>query len=610
VVRLRIRTVACIALAASLAYLTWRATATIEWSAWWLALPLLALEAHAAAGLALFTFSLWDLDATPPVEPRRSTEHRVAILIPTANESLEVLLPAVAAAVALEPAHHTWVLDDRDRPEVRRLALDLGARYLAGPEPPAGAAVDADLLAVLDPDHVAAPGFLTHTLGYFDDPRVAVVQTPRDFYNLDSFEHHERGLFRGARSRRFSEQALLHRVLQPGKNRWGAALWWGTGAVVRTAALRDVGGLATGTATEELHTTIRLHRRGWRSVYHNEVLARGLACSDADQYQAERLRWGIGAMQVLRAENPLAGPGLRPAQRLAHAITLLGWFDAWRLLGYLLVPPLVLLTGAVPIRTDPSTFVLAFTIPFALQRLALIELARDRAPQVLSTVFELIRMPVSLRATLALFGRRGWASAVPATPRRRALDREARPAPPVLRLVQWLCALSAGFAALTLAGLTPLTYRVPWAVWGALAWLAVNAVLVTVAVRRVRAERFAGERRAGVRFGVDFPGRLGDYDCEVVDLSLVGAGVRMSAVLAGEIELGDAGELSFEIGAQRFSLAVTVRSRRLRPDRTLGVGVEFGPDQDHERARLALALFHSEAAVELVPSSWNASAAA
>ena len=43
-------------------------------------------------------------------------------------------------------------------------------------------------------------------------------------------------------------------------------------AVVRVAALDDVDGVATDTITEDIHTTIRFHRHGWRTVYHNEVL--------------------------------------------------------------------------------------------------------------------------------------------------------------------------------------------------------------------------------------------------------------------------------------------------------------------------------------------------
>ncbi len=118
-------------------------------------------------------------------------------------------------------------------------------------------------------DHVAEPELLEKTLGYFDDPRVALVQTPQDFYNLGSFEYFGP----------HNEQNVFYRILQPARNRWNAAFWCGTGGIVRLRALRQVGGLATESITEDIHTTIRLHRAGWKTVYHNEPHARGLAAS-------------------------------------------------------------------------------------------------------------------------------------------------------------------------------------------------------------------------------------------------------------------------------------------------------------------------------------------
>ena len=154
---------------------------------------------------------------------------RVAVLIPTYNESREVLLPTIAAAVALRPGHETWVLDDGNRPWVQELAGLLGARYRArgsaehakaGNLNSAIETLDVDVVAVLDADHVARADFLTATLPYFDDDRVAVVQTPQDFYNLESFEHVTR-----RRGRRYMEQELFYRALAAGRNRWNAAFW-------------------------------------------------------------------------------------------------------------------------------------------------------------------------------------------------------------------------------------------------------------------------------------------------------------------------------------------------------------------------------------------------
>jgi len=378
--RQAIRLIAIIALSVNLAYLVWRTVSTVDLAVWWVSLPLLVLEIHAAFGIALFAFSLWDVDDLPESHPVREAPGRIAVLIPTYNESPEILIPTIAAAVAMSVEHETWVLDDGDRPDVARLAAALGARYLTRPTHEHAKAgnvnhaleqIEADFIAILDADHVASDGFLVRTLSYFEDPGVALVQTPQDFYNTESFEHAS-----GAGDERFHEQALFYRVLQPGKNHWRAAFWCGTGAVVRMTALRDVGGVATETITEDIHTTIRFHRRGWRTIYHNEVLTRGLAASDAATYQLQRLRWGTGAMEVFRRENPLVVPGLSVPQRLAYAATLLGWFDAWRSLGYLLLPVIVLVTGAIPIRAEPLTFIVFFGLTFFLGQLALRLLSR------------------------------------------------------------------------------------------------------------------------------------------------------------------------------------------------------------------------------------------
>ncbi|HEX5395479.1 MAG TPA: glycosyltransferase, partial [Candidatus Limnocylindria bacterium] len=247
------RGIAIAALVATLGYLVWRGLFTLNLDGWYLAVPLLLLEIHAAVGLGLFTFSLWDVDRRP--KPRAAEpQPTVTVLIPTYNEGAEILLPTIAAAIALEPAHQTWVLDDGNRPEVAEMAAALGARYVARAERVHAKAgnlnhalpmVETDLIAVLDADHVARPGFLLQTIGYFSDPRVAVVQTPQDFYNVTSFEH---GSGRSL-GEPFHEQSLFYRLLQPGKNRWNAAFWCGTGALVRTRALREVGGAATETIT-------------------------------------------------------------------------------------------------------------------------------------------------------------------------------------------------------------------------------------------------------------------------------------------------------------------------------------------------------------------------
>jgi cellulose synthase (UDP-forming) len=584
------RAIAILALMATVAYLAWRGLFTLNLDAWYLAVPLLVLEIHAALGLGLFTFSLWDVDRRPTIR-NADPDLSVAVLIPTYNEGPEILLPTIAAAIALEPAHETWVLDDGNRPEVARMAASLGARYVARSEHAHAKAgnlnhalglVRTDVIAVLDADHVARSGFLERTLGYFHDPRVAVVQTPQDFYNITSFEHG------GGRSlgEPFHEQTLFYRLLQPGKNRWNAAFWCGTGALVRTSALREVGGAATETITEDIHTTIRLHRQGWKTIYHNEVLAKGLAASDAAQYQLQRNRWGTGAMQVLRAENPLFVPGLSLGQRLAYAATLLGWFDSWRTLGLLLLPGLVLLTGDVPILTDGGTFLLAFAATYGLQQLAMYRLGRGAYRPLLSTVFELVRMTPNLAATLTLVSRGSRRFAV--TPKgRTATDRGRIAAPKPLTALLGFSALAGFVYVLTLLGVVPIDYRYGWAGAGAFGWLIVNAVLVLLAIRRVRSLRFAGERRSAVRFAIDAVGWVDAAPVTVQDLSVGGALLATADALVPR----DEHLLTFELSTGLASLWARVRSVSRADSGEIHYAFEFEPGQYTSQAMVTRAIF-------------------
>ena len=593
------RAVAVLALTATAAYLGWRAVATIDPAVWWVSIPLYVLELHAALGLGLYTFSLWDVHAGPRARPVRETSLRVAVLIPTWNEPPEVLAPTIAAAVALQPVHETWVLDDGDRPHVARLAGDLGARYLrrsershakAGNLNHALEVVQADVVAVLDADHVARPNFLVNTLGYFDDPRVALVQTPQDFYNLASFEHSRTAARDG-----FNEQSLFYRVILAGKNRWQAAFWCGTSALLRVRALNEVGGVATGTVTEDIHTTIRLHAAGWRTVYHNQILARGLAAASADQYLLQRHRWGTGAMQVLRADNPLTVPGLTMPQRLAYAFTLFGWFDAWRSLGYLLLPVAVLFTGAIPIRAPLGVFAVAFAATFTLQQLALWLLGRGWQRPWLAILFDLVRLPSNLAATMTLLGRRAGQFQV--TPKGRTGERPHRSRPPrILSAVVVVSGLTTVWFIATIMGRTPLHYGTPAAAFAAAGWLAFNLALVAAAIARIRSIRYGAERRASVRFPVALPARLDGMACTATDLSVTGARLSAPSPLPQHLST-----LVLEAPGRDVVLSCAVRTRLDRSDGSQIVAVEFQPGQWPAIGALTHLLFNAGIGLDVVP---------
>lgn len=395
-------------LGATLGYLAWRALATRNpaapaWS--WL---FLGLEAWACACSVLFYLVQLERRAreAPPARPGWTVD----VFVCSYNEPLAMVRQTLRRALALDYPHRVWLLDDGDRPAARALAQELGCDYLArgrntdfkaGNLNHALARSSGDLVLVLDADHLVREHLLSRLLGYFDDPRVALVQTPQVYCNVDSFQHHVEADGR----RLWHEGAIFHHVLQPGADRWNAAFFVGTGAVLRRAALDSIGGFATGTVTEDCHTSLRLHARGWESVFHDEPLGFLQAPHSLLQYLTQRLRWGQGSMQILRRENPLTLPGLTLRQRLVYFNSLASFGQAIVHLAWYVAPAAFLLGAAPPLLLEePAQFaplLLHVAVDVAAFRFFLGPLARP----LLAECYKFLNVWVFLRSLAGLFAR-------------------------------------------------------------------------------------------------------------------------------------------------------------------------------------------------------------
>lgn len=349
----------------SLRYFLWRTLYTLNLENWigiLISVTLLLAECYGFLAALLFYFQT--------LRPKRETVPRqddrvlpaVDIFVTIYDESTDILYRTLVACQAIEyPAKKIYVCDDGQRDEVRRVAERLGCNYLRGPrneDAKAGnlnhalAATGGPLILTLDVDHVPVRTFLRETVGFFQDPRVALVQTAHHFYNPDIFQRNLR-----VETVASNEQDMFFHIVQPGRNFWNASFYCGTGAVLRRSSLKEVGGFRTETLTEDIHTSILLHSRGYRSVFVNKDLAAGLAPEDFVSYVRQRKRWGRGCFQVFLRANPFLLRGLTPGQRINYFASVFYFLHGLPRLIYLFAPLAYLLFRQYPLRaTVPDLF--------------------------------------------------------------------------------------------------------------------------------------------------------------------------------------------------------------------------------------------------------------
>lgn len=280
----------------------------------------------------------------------------VDVFITVYGEDVETIRQTVRAAVAMRGAHRTWVLDDGRSDEVRVLAAEQGASYVrrlssngakAGNINHALSIAKGEFFVILDADFVPKENLVVEMLPFFAHDDVAFVQSPQAYGNLTTV------VARGAAYM----QTVFYRFIQPGRNRFNAAFCVGTNVMFRRRAIDDVGGVCTDSKSEDVWTSLRLHERGWRSVYLSDVLAIGEAPETIEAYSKQQLRWATGGFEILLQHNPLSPRRrLTPDQRIQYLVTATFYLTGICPLLLLLVPPLEIYFDLRPMTLEITAF--------------------------------------------------------------------------------------------------------------------------------------------------------------------------------------------------------------------------------------------------------------
>jgi cellulose synthase/poly-beta-1,6-N-acetylglucosamine synthase-like glycosyltransferase len=454
-----VRIAVLLAILASVRYFAWRVTSTMNPAVAWFFYLFLAAELVGFGEVVLFYLTTWRrrVHEAEPALPGRTVD----LFIPTYNEPVALLRDTLVCAVSVRYPHTTWVLDDGNRAEVKELAEELGCSYLARTERIHAKAGNlnhamkhstADFIVTLDADHVPLPEMIERLLGFFENPKVAIVQVNQDFYNLDSFQHTTNWEDRAA----WQQQELFFNVIQPGKDALGAAMYCGSPAMLRRTALEEIGGFATETVTEDMHTGLRLQKRGWEVVYYNRTLARGLAPQTFEAYRTQWHRWGLGAMQVFRLERPFTCRGLTLGQRLAYLSSFYFYWTSVQKLFFLLVPAFCVASGIFPLLTGPGQYLEYFVPALVLNLVATIALQGGVVGFLLTERYNLIKLGSMLQSLTGLVKKKAQFRV---TPKSKSAAATARQVLPYLVLVALLgMALIGG-------GIRILNAKVPNEVW-------------------------------------------------------------------------------------------------------------------------------------------------
>jgi cellulose synthase (UDP-forming) len=548
-----VRILVVLTLSLGVNYVVWRWFASVNWSVWWIAIPLILAETYSLVDAFLFGMTMWRIkERGEPESP--DPQATVDVFVTTYNEPVDLVMTTARAAAKIRYPHKTWVLDDGARPEMRAAAEAAGIGYItrsddwanmprhakAGSLNNALFATECEFLLILDADQIPEPTILDRVLGYFRDPKVAVVQTPQ----VNVTDSDPLG----------SQAPLFYGPIQKGKDGWNAAFFCGSNAVLRREALMQLGiagyvkqvertvrsvlktadsvlakaraeakgqgpgvlaaldqvaaavrdarqdirkpgrrtsiseityrfrqrvdaasqglvdadiarladldelerpygrhaanpapvldeaalhrlagkdmsplhalasvralvdavdvsrsdeaqpilPMATLSVTEDMATAMRLHSMGWKSAYHHENLAHGLAPEDLGTMLQQRLRWAQGTLQVMLKENPLVQKGLSVGQRLMYFATMWSYLSGFFALAYIAAPVFFLCFDVRPVISYGPDFLIRLVPYLVVNQLLFLAIGYGKRTWR-GTQYSLALFPLWIRATWTAF---------------------------------------------------------------------------------------------------------------------------------------------------------------------------------------------------------------
>jgi cellulose synthase (UDP-forming) len=305
----------------------WAGAAIYFWQ-WWLApvhfvgwAPFLFVTVPLIWIYALQLFFVYVLlhasrSAAPDPAPG---QWRVAMIVTkTPSEPFDVLERTLRAMLAQDYPHDTWLADEDPSADTIAWCADHGVKISTRkgrddyhrPTWPRRTRckegnlaffydhwgyADYDIVSQLDADHIPQPGYLREIIRPFADPGVGYVSAP-SICGVNADESW------AARTRLHTE-AAFHGVFQTGYTAAFAPMCIGSHYAVRTAALRDIGGLGPELA-EDHATSMLMNAGGWRGVHAIDAIAYGDGPASVADMVTQEFQWSRSLLTLLLQYTP------------------------------------------------------------------------------------------------------------------------------------------------------------------------------------------------------------------------------------------------------------------------------------------------------------------
>ncbi|MCC5938211.1 MAG: glycosyltransferase [Lunatimonas sp.] len=299
----------------------------------------------------------------PPPRPQR--QYSVDMLTTACpGEPFDMIARSLKAMVAVRYPHTSYLCDEGDDPKLKALCEELGVIHVtrethehakAGNINNALKQATGELCVILDPDHAPYPEFLDYVVHHFDDPEIGYVQV------VQAYKNQPESLVAQAAA---EQTYMYYGPYMEAMSKFGTAQAIGANCTFRREALDSIGGHAPG-LTEDMHTSMLLHAKGWKSLYVPKILSLGLVPSSLAAYYQQQLKWSRGTFDLWVNLLPKLFSKFTWRQKIHYL--LLPVYFLFGVIGIIdvVVPVYSLVTGEYPWLLNPTTF-FAFFTPFLL----------------------------------------------------------------------------------------------------------------------------------------------------------------------------------------------------------------------------------------------------